>query len=86
MSNNDARLELENNFNDIRYTKQQQWHLIYLTLIAIAGITSLALTIDKPSLSLLLIIFEIFIGIIGGGFIIFYASSLKKYRDKKDDL
>ena len=82
------RLQLENKYNDIRYTKQQQWHLIYLTLIAIAGITSLALTIDEPSLSFLqfLIIFEIFIGIMGGGFIISYASSMKKYRDEKDDL
>ena len=79
------RLLLENKFTDIRYTKQQQWHLLYLTLIAIAGITSMALS-TKPPLcyfGLFLIAFEIIIGLLGCGFIIYYAYWLNIYRAEK---
>ncbi len=79
------RILLENKFNDIRYTKQQQWHLLYLTLVAIAGITSLALSI-KPSLRFLgvfLIAFDVMLGIMGCGFIIYYAYWLNIYRSEK---
>jgi hypothetical protein len=79
------RLLLENKFNDIRYTKQQQWHLLYLTLIAIAGITSLAISI-KPALcffGVFLVAFDAMIGIMGCGFIIYYAYWLNIYRNQK---
>lgn len=79
------RLLLENKFNDIRYTKQQQWHLLYLTLIAIGGVTSLALA-TKPSLcyfGIFLITFEVIIGVLGCGFIIYYAYWLNIYRNEK---
>ena len=79
------RLLLNNKLNDIRYTKQQQWHLLYLTLIAIGGITSLAIGI-KPVLcyfGLFLIGFDIIVGVLGGGFIIYYAHWLHNYRNEK---
>ncbi len=78
------RLILENKLNDIRYTKQQQWHVLYLTLIAIAGITSLFLGIElNLCFRISLLIVNILVGIIGGGFIIRYACDLATYRDEK---
>lgn len=82
------RLLLENKLNDIRYTKQQQWHLIYLTLIAIAGITSLAFSVELPTchrFRIFLLIGDVLVGILGCVFIIYYAYSLKIYRDEKID-
>jgi hypothetical protein len=81
------RLLLENKFNDIRYSKQQQWHLLYLTLIAIAGITSLALGITPISycIGIFLIIFDALIAVTGCGFIIYYAYWLNIYRKEKRD-
>jgi hypothetical protein len=79
------RLLLDNKFNDIRYTKRQQWYLLYLTLVAIAGITSLALSI-KPALcffGVFLIAFDAMIGIMGCGFILYYAYWLNIYRSQK---
>ncbi len=86
--NSSLRLLLENKFNDIRYTKQQQWHLLYLTLIAIAGITSLALSVELPPCHrfiIFLLIGDILVGIIGCGFIIYYAYYLDIYREEKRD-
>lgn len=80
------KLLLNNKLNDIRYTKQQQWHLLYLTLIAIGGITSLALS-TKPLLcyfGFFLIAFVIIIGVLGSFFIIYYAVWLSTYRDEKN--
>lgn len=91
MSNDDKsslRLLLENKFNDIRYTKQQQWHLLYLTLIAIAGITSLVFSIELPpchGFRIFLLIGDVLVGIMGCGFIIYYAHWLKIYRNEKRD-
>jgi glucose-6-phosphate-specific signal transduction histidine kinase len=81
------RLLLENNFNDIRYTKQQQWHVLYLTLVAIAGITSIAWGIksssDHPFFIESLIKVDWAIGIIGCIFIISYAFDWARYREEK---
>jgi hypothetical protein len=82
------RLLLENKFNDIRYTKQQQWHLLYLTLVAIAGITNIAFIITIPpchGFAILLLIGDVLVGIMGCGFIIYYAYWLQIYRDEKSD-
>ena len=83
-------LLLENTFNDIRYTKQQQWYLLYLTIIAIAGITSLAFTIKLSHpchcFKCFLILCDILISLIGGSFIVRYAFSLEKYRKEKKKL
>lgn len=81
------RLLLENKFNDIRYSKQQQWHLLYLTLVAIAGVTSLAFNIAPSSycFGIFLLIGDVLIAIMGCGFIIYYAYWLNIYRNEKRD-
>ncbi|MBW2631268.1 MAG: hypothetical protein JRC90_05820 [Deltaproteobacteria bacterium] len=83
-------LLLENTFNDIRYTKQQQWYLLYLAIIAITGITSLAFAIKFSHFchcfKYFLILCDILISLMGGGFIIRYAFSLEKYRKEKKRL
>lgn len=83
------RLLLENNLNDIRYTKRQQWHLLYLTIIAISGITSLAFSIKLPPchwFKIYLLLECIGIGIAGCFFIIRYAIDLENYRKYKRNL
>ncbi len=81
------RLLLENKLHDIRYTKQQQWHALYLTVIAISGITALALNIsESPCLAFFLIIVDCIIAGFGLFFIIYYAWWLGIYRDTKVDL
>jgi hypothetical protein len=79
------RLLLENKFNDIRYTKQQQWHLLYLTLIAIAGITSLAFKVRplQSCFRIFLLLGDVGIAIMGCVFIICYACRLDSYRKEK---
>jgi hypothetical protein len=89
MSDNDketTRLLLENKLHDIRYTKQQQWHILYLTIIAIAGITALALKIESRCLSIFLIVADCLIALIGLFFTIYYAWWLGIYRVTKMDL
>lgn len=58
---------LENTFNDIRYTKQQQWNVLYLTLSAIIVIIYLSTIEFHPSscFVVLLLIGDIVIGIMG---------------------
>ena len=80
-------LLLENTFNDIRYAKRQQWYLLYLTIIAIAGITSLAFAIEVPdfchAFKRILILCDILISLMGSFFIVRYAFSLEQYRKEK---
>ncbi len=81
------RLLLENTFNDIRYTKQQQWHVLYLTLSAIIVITTLALNIEPaPSacFAIWLLFVDIAIGIMGICFLYRYKKDLEKYRNEKE--
>ena len=72
--------------DEIRYTKQQQWNTVYLTLFAIAGILalSLGLQILSQSLTIFLIAICIVIAVFGIFLIGHYQWSLARYRYKKD--
>lgn len=80
------RLLLENAFNDIRYTKQQQWRVLYLTLSAIVVITYLATNKYCPFeyFWIVLLVGDLFIGILGIVFLFKYMEDLKKYRNHKE--
>jgi hypothetical protein len=89
--NEDLRLFYQIVIDDIRYSKQQQWNTIYLTLLAIAATISLFLGIEtKPgfsqSLKWFLIIVCIFIALMGIIFIGIYQGSMAKYRCKKANI
>jgi hypothetical protein len=79
--------------DDIRYSKQQQWNIIYLTLIAISGIIALALSFDDSNSTQLLsnyffryslMVFCGFISLLGIFYIGIYQWSMAQYRYLKD--
>lgn len=87
----DLRLFYQIVIDDIRYSKQQQWHSIYLTLLAIVATVSLFLRIQpNPSFSQtlrgLLIVVCIGVSLLGIIFIGIYHSSIAKYRCKKENI
>jgi hypothetical protein len=93
MSKKDEELRLlyKISIDDIRYSKQQQWNTIYLTLLAIAATISLFLVLKNglfisDSLKIFLISICIFIALVGIIFIAIYQSSMAKYRCKKNKL
>lgn len=86
-----ARFLLDNKLQDIRYSKNQQWYVLYLTFVAIAVITNIAL-IDNLSLNNYdsFKIFQI-IAVYGAalwGYLYFdnYGKKLYSYRQEKEIL
>jgi hypothetical protein len=76
--------------DDIRYTKQQQWNTIYLTLIALAGIITLWFaseqTLYQNFLKWFLIITSFVITLLGIFYIRRYHHDLTKYRYRKNEI
>ncbi|MEJ2193021.1 MAG: hypothetical protein P8Y39_11905 [Nitrospirota bacterium] len=86
MKNDEVRLLFETHIADIRYTKQQQWKTIYLTLIALAAIVSLS-AFDLPYiLRIYLTAVSPFVGALGICYIYNYHKDLSKYRAIKDHI
>jgi len=71
--------------NDIRFSKRQQWYVMYLTVIAIAGILSLSLKLlcDHTILGILLFLSGIIIPFLGWLTIEDYGKFIEeKYRPR----
>lgn len=66
--------------DDIRDSKQQQWRVIHLTLLAIAAIAAVANSLKCP---IILHIVVSAISALGILFIWVYAGSLQRFRNKK---
>ena len=85
-------IRLEETFSDIRYSKQQQWNVLYLTISAIAGIITLILNISiskclyKYIFDTVIILAIISVCISGIAFIDQYRKDIKNYRKTKNTL
>jgi hypothetical protein len=86
MKNDEIRVLFETYIADIRYTKQQQWNTIYLTLIALAAIASLVIAFPRlPCLFRISLTAACpFIGALGICYIWNYHKDLSRYRTIKD--
>ena len=78
----ELRLRFQTYIDDIRYSKQQQWNILYLTLLAVAGVISLKLT--QASSPWLLTVFILVISGLGIYFVGAFHWSMTCYRSKKD--
>lgn len=82
----ELRLLFQINIEDLRYCKKQQWYTLYITLLAIGGLITLAVALKPFSACLkefLLIICSWIVSFIGIAFMIVYYSSIKTFRDLK---
>lgn len=76
--------------NAIRYSKRQQWNSIYLTMLSLAGIISLHLSVGKEipckCFDYLLLIICVIVGVLGIIFISRYYCDIKRYRSIKEEV
>jgi hypothetical protein len=85
MKNDEIRVLFETYIADIRYTKQQQWNTVYLTLVALAAVVTLNVAFSFPcSIRNFLAIVSSFIGALGILYICNYHRDLTKYRTMKN--
>ena len=87
----ELRLLYQDIIDNIRYSKQQQWNTVYLTLVAIGAILALVLGLySKPFLyECLLLWLSIICYIIAGlgiYFIVNYQIDIAKYRYQKEEI
>lgn len=85
----DVRLKFSTYIDDIRYQKGQQWKIIYLTLLALGGIISLAIAMkdilsDSSNFTYLLYVITFFITLLGLFYIVHYHKAMIRSRKGKD--
>jgi hypothetical protein len=83
--NEELRLLFQINIEELRYCKMQQWHTLYVTLLAIGGLISLVLALKSPTFGLkeFLIIICWSVSVIGIVFVFVYYYSIKDFRSTK---
>lgn len=83
-----ARVLFQTYIDDIRFSKRQQWYVMYLTLLAIAGILSLSLKVlcDHTVLGCLLTLLGLVIPVLGLYMIRQYNYDIERYRNRKNIL
>ena len=83
------RLLYQTSIDDIRYSKQQQWNVIYLTLIAVGGIIAFCIRLRmeqklSQDLHYFFVGVSIAIALLGASFIVRYQRDIERYRYTKN--
>jgi hypothetical protein len=83
--NEELRLLFKTHIEDIRNCKKQQWYMLYLILIGIGGLISVAIQLDDGCVGLkwTLIVCSWVVVIIGSRFIYRYHTDIERYREIK---